>query len=791
MAADESAYGASKIKRTASSSSSIETTVTKLLMSTKHLLQILTQWSKGSTSGRSVSDAYVQLGNDFKVVSKFFTHAKVDMSDVGDVPMALRRVLEVTLREPPSDETLNKHLPKIREIIVTLLDKLKVKQAILKNMQQEHRISIKPHHQQNPSFTSNLSLGSEGTREGTPFSSRKSSVVHDHRSVSKVDMNEVKVNPASTEEPSVPSAKATSAHPISNPKPSLKPNSGSSASDDDDALSQLKKGTNLQRRASKRYSAYHMAKLTNQSTTEAAAAAGLTSVPSPSMLQLEETVRKSKLYGNSSNDDNINTFVENKNKGTDDTSRVDSETYLKSPTMKPEFPTENVGASPQRLSSVVTTSPGKVVNGACPIFLKMGDKTKKCHIQLPTTKNALRLLFVERFTYSPGSDAFPDIYIMDPQYGIFYELEDQNLHEVRAGFVIELKLEEDSTNNIKNVIDTIKAEISNSQNDIIRRIKEINIGSGTANDQTKAIPQLGLDVETTKSTGADKEKDDKSVKDIQYELGKIKQVHNTNRTHIDETILNILEKVDKFKSLSFSTKNSSNRIYMEKSQTELGDLSDTLLSRVDDLQDVIEIMRKDVAERRSQPAKKKLETVCRDLDNAQTDLARLQKFIDTEKPHWKKTWEAELDKVCEEQQFLTLQEELILDLNEDLGKALETFDLIKLCCEEQEKNPLRSKNNPILPIMRPGTFSQVREQVMVAVQSLNPDHDGRVEAIDKAEKMWQMERKLKASNEFDDELETFVGSSNLKKSGGFEEVERIRKQKDEANLRANFKPGFA
>lgn len=166
MAVDDPTYGTPKIKRTASSSSSIETTVTKLLMSTKHLLQVLTQWSKGTTSGRLVSDAYVQLGNDFKVVSKFFMHAKVDMSDVGDVPMALRRVLEVTLREPPSDETLNKHLPKIREIIVTLLDKLKVKQAILKNMQQEHRISVKSHHQQNPSFTSNLSLGSEGTREG-------------------------------------------------------------------------------------------------------------------------------------------------------------------------------------------------------------------------------------------------------------------------------------------------------------------------------------------------------------------------------------------------------------------------------------------------------------------------------------------------------------------------------------------------------------------------------------------------------------------------------------------------
>ncbi|CAI4046796.1 formin-mediated actin nucleation enhancer SKDI_12G3500 [Saccharomyces kudriavzevii IFO 1802] len=788
MVANESTHGTSKIKRTASNSSSIETTVTKLLMSTKHLLQILTQWSKGVTSGRSVSDAYVQLGNDFKVVSKFFMHAKVDMSDVGDVPMALRRVLEVTLREPPSDETLNKHLPKIREIIVALLDKLKVKQAILKNMQQEHRINVKPHHQQNPSFTSNLSLGSGSTREGTPFSSRKSSIVRDQKqSNSKEGMHEVKLNPASIEVLPVP-PKVALIQPATNSISNL-PSNATNTSDDDDALSQLKKGTNLQRRASKRYSAYHMAKLTNQSTTEAAAAAGLTSTPSPSMLHLEETVRKSKLYG-SSNIDDESTFTTNNDKSIDDVSRTGSETCMKNSLAEVTLSTENAVVSPQRLSSVVTTKPNDAMNGTCPIFLKMGDKTKKCNIQLPVTKNALRLLFIERFTYSPGANSFPDIYIMDPQYGVFYELEEQNFHDVKEGFVIELRLEKDPNNSIKNFIDTIKTEISNSQNDIIRCLKEVNIGSAVSGGQSTVSSQPALEVEERRSPGPTKLKDGKATKDIQYELGKIKQVNNANRKHIDQTIFNILQKVDKFKSLSFSTKNSSNRIYMEKSQTELGDLSDTLLSRVDDLQDVIEIMRKDVAERRSQPAKKKLETVSRDLENAQTNLIKLQEFVDTEKPHWKKTWEAELDKVCEEQQFLTLQEELILDLKEDLGKALETFDLIKLCCEEQEKNPSRSKNNPILPIMRPGTFNQVREEVMVAVQSLNPDHGSRVEAIDRAEKMWQMERKLKASNEFDDELENFVGNSNLKKSGGFEEVERIRKQKDEANLRAYFGPGF-
>ena len=71
------------------SASSVETSVTKLLISTKQLLQILTQWSKGKVTERNVSDVYVQLGNDFKLVSRHFTHARIDISDLGDVPKDL------------------------------------------------------------------------------------------------------------------------------------------------------------------------------------------------------------------------------------------------------------------------------------------------------------------------------------------------------------------------------------------------------------------------------------------------------------------------------------------------------------------------------------------------------------------------------------------------------------------------------------------------------------------------------------------------------------------------------
>jgi len=219
----------------------------------------------------------------------------------------------------------------------------------------------------------------------------------------------------------------------------------------------------------------------------------------------------------------------------------------------------------------------------------------------------------------------------------------------------------------------------------------------------------------------------------------------------------------------------------------LGEISDNLLTSVDDLQDIIEILRKDVADRGSKPTTKKLESLDNELNSANENLIKMEKYIVSEKPHWKTIWEAELDKVCEEQQFLNLQEDLLFDLKEDLKKAVETFNLIHLCCDEQEKNPSKPRVNTILPLLKPGTFNQVREQVMVAVESINPNHEERLDALEKAEKHWEREKKYKGDDEFKDELGNFVENSGLKKLGGLEEIERQRREKDEANLRANFR----
>ena len=193
-----------------------------------------------------------------------------------------------------------------------------------------------------------------------------------------------------------------------------------------------------------------------------------------------------------------------------------------------------------------------------------------------------------------------------------------------------------------------------------------------------------------------------------------------------------------------------------------------------------------MASRGARPDKKKLETVAEELKVAEQDLTKMEGFIKTEKPQWKKIWEAKLEKVCEEQQFLSLQEDLMSDLREDLKRATDTFNLIDLCCREQEKHAIKPRINPIIPIMKPGTLNMVRNQVLQDVEAINPNHEDRVDAIERAEKLWKMEKSIKYRDDFEEELETFVGNSGLKKSGGVAEIERVRRMKDEENLRANF-----
>ena len=71
--------------------------------------------------------------------------------------------------------------------------------------------------------------------------------------------------------------------------------------------------------------------------------------------------------------------------------------------------------------------------------MKLGNDVKKIEYDGDISIPALRILFTEKFQYNPGMDDFPNIYIRDPNIGVFYELED--LSEIKDKSVLALNIE--------------------------------------------------------------------------------------------------------------------------------------------------------------------------------------------------------------------------------------------------------------------------------------------------------------------------------------------------------------
>lgn len=705
--------------------STIESSVTRLLVATKHLLESLTQWAKKSATETDISDSYVQLGNEFKVACRAFSNAGVDVTDLGDVPHSLRVVLEEALCEPPSQESLDKFLPTIREIIVTLLQNLKNKQAMVRSLRANRSDDPNRAHRAQEDETHKRSVSNSSAISGRPSASRSSSSsIPKQRSISHTGVTSSSKENLPLEE-----------------KKTEKENELRSPATTNNALLQLQKGDSLQRRASRRFSAYQYAKLTNYS-----------------------------------------------------------------PGRDPELPIDRGQVESRKgpgLSSLQLESTKDVAkdgeDGSINVFLKIEEKVKKAVLSTPVSFTSLRLLFVEKFAYSPGSGSFPDIYIQDNVNGVSYMLEEHLFSDIKEGSIISLSINktDDFLRELKTSLQSFQDDFKSKYDQFTQSTKEY-VEDSNKNMLDKLELMIGgsdqKSIKMTKSAPLEKkptrsmlELDDMSdLIDIRHEVSVIKQINNTNKASFKSSVEQVLQKVNEFKALSFESSKSSNRAYMEESHQKLSTTSDGLLTKFDDLQDVIEALRKDVAQRGSRPSQKQLEHVSKQITDATSDLDTMVKYISTEKPNWKKIWESELDTVCSEQQFLTLQEDLAHDLKEDLEKATETFDLVKQCCEEQSKNPkMRAAN---LPIPEPGSMGNLRDALLSEVEALRPNHDGRVEAIEKAEKLRQRERQLSMLNGFEEELGGFVENAKLKKSGGIEEVERVRKMKDEQNLRSNFAP---
>lgn len=248
---------------------------------------------------------YVRLGYEFNIACRAFSSIGVETADLGNVPELLRGILESTLSQEASPQSLDRYLPKIRDIIITLLHGLKRKQQKLR---QKHSrdVSAAAEGSSVPRNSSTNSVGSGGTgittllnegineqhmptdarivdgkvvrdrpaeinnvpprgssmnsspgRKGLPRGTSKESISSDPSTMSSTTMQQLPVLPpgysgeAAAPQQSRKMSPDLSVDNFPPPPPPPKQN----------ALAALQRGGDLERRASRRYSQYHIAKM--------------------------------------------------------------------------------------------------------------------------------------------------------------------------------------------------------------------------------------------------------------------------------------------------------------------------------------------------------------------------------------------------------------------------------------------------------------------------------------------------------------------------------------------------
>lgn len=746
------------------------------------------------------------------------------------MPQALRVILEKALSEDASQENLDRYLPSIREIIVNLLRQLKQKQSLIRSSSRSASVSSKsttsssqpppphhhqggpqpppppPHHQQpppphgksSPSIPSSHSkqnmrsesIKSQGSSDNVSRQPSDGSVAaHYKTSVGSSDSDRSgehydRHHPVSAQRrpshensdrsrsPSKSQSQRYPHHPPQPPPGQHIPRKNSSGSN---PLAALQRGEALERRASRRFSAYQFAKLTNGTQGAREAVPDLPPLPGTPPSN-RSSYLPTKAPQSSSPADFTSSNLSAEQSG---------DTTL----------TATLPPPPEKWSSGNEVSQDTIQSGPINIFLQIGRKVKKAVVERSDiTIPALRLLFIDKFAYSPGADTFPDIYIQDPHSGIRYELDEKSLDDLRTGSLLSLNIE---------AMDEVKKHIDEGLGGILKSINDLSakIEQNTSSIQKVSDPQASPDTTTTTvatstETSADNgsreiEKNTgdrlsrismKQIDSLRHEMSIIRQIGGTALNGFRDQAADIMKKIQVLQaSVNLPAPGGTSRSYMEACHKKLSGDTDNLLTNVDDLQDIIEALRKDVAQRGVRPPIRQLESVSKELAQSKSDLEKMEKYINTERPSWKKIWERELDTICEEQQFFKLQEELVADLQDDLQKAAETFSLVEQCSQEQTKS-MKKNQTVVVPAPVDGIV-HAKDAVLSEVCALQPNHEQRVEAIERAEKLRKKELEMRGlGDEFKEELGEFVEENKLKKSGGVEETERRRKIREQKML---------
>ena len=927
--------------------SQIEKSVTHLLVATKQLLETLTEWSRGEATENNVSDVYVRLGYEFNIACRAFTAIGIETSDLGPVPDLLRGILEETLSQEASKESLDRFLPRIRDIIINLLHGLKKKQQKLRPRSGRENgvgISAAPPRQSSvgssssgeaavSNFQEDRSSNSrppprpregEDGFQGPSLPPRTASSINGRDSPSRQDMSGPNRNLSrgmSSSRGTLGSDSSISSEAMQNmpviapyPQEDTIPTSGSSANGtssqrpplsynpkfqqppppppkQQDALAQLQKGGELERRASRRFSAYQIQKHLGTSAggmpmmptqngpipnrgrdTRESMNAVRTRGPAPPSQQRSfqranepRSASPATMASRISEETNLSadqakirpppepqlgdspitktpedklapTFPSLEQEKSDLSATVNGPVQdyeaEQTPIMERRHPPRRRKTSrareeppdvdtesppPKQFVPEDSPQPGKELT----LFLQYKSKIKKYILAdgyNDLTIGKLQLAFIEKFNWNTQQNGMdlPEIYIQDPISGVRHELED--LSDIKDRSVLALNIEaldevkrhiDDGIGGLRSVVESVRTaltdqqsaiqRVSDRQQEAAKEIAGIAAAPSLSSSRSSTLQPPSSGMKPLPLSPGDRATQLLEVQSLRRDLAVIRQTYTSFASDIEASMKLIKDKAASVKSVAVKARvpsldGATGRAYVEDGKKTLDSDSSTLVNRVDDLQDLVEDLRKDVVTRGVRPRPRQLETVSRDVSSVTAELKKLQEFLKREKPIWSKVWEKELMMVCEDRELLSMQEDLATDLADDLEKAAETFALVEEATKQQNAQQqqqqvngasIRSASGKLNPLsLDQGVDpAKAKDGVLGEVRALQPNHETRLEAIARAEKARERELESRKGGEFQAELGNFVEEGRLKKTGGVEEAERLRKAKDDKSRR--------
>ncbi|KAL5120464.1 Bud site selection protein 6 [Pleosporales sp. CAS-2024a] len=480
---------------------------------------------------------------------------------------------------------------------------------------------------------------------------------------------------------------------------------------------------------------------------------------------------------------------------------------------------KSISPHPQQFIPEHSPEPNKELT----LFLQYKHKIKKYVFTdgFDLSAGRLQLAFIEKFAWDTHRyGELPEIHIQDPVSGVRYELEDMN--DVKDRSVLVLNVEQldevkshidDKFGGLSRLVESIKTVLDDQQS-TIQRVAERQQQTARELAGIAAAPQLSsarnsalLPSRPAQSGpvaegGGTSATQLSEVQSLRRDLAVVRQTYSSFVSDIQASMSTIRTKANAVKSTAVkaalpSLDGDTGRAYINTGKKALQDDSEKIVNRVDDLQDLVEDLRKDVVQRGVRPLPRQLEVTAKDLSIATAELKKLQDLLAKEKPLWTKIWEQELQTVCEERDMLTMQEELAADLQDDLEKAAQTLELVEQATKQQNLETEKEQGGKGLRsasgrnAINAASLDKVvdpreaRDGVLGEVKALQPNHESRLEAIERAEKARQRELATRNDDAFKRELGNFVEEGKLKKSGGVEEVERLRKAKDERARKEN------